>query len=292
MSELNVAPLSLAWEALTLPYAFMRYSLAGTALVGAACGLLGCFIILRRLSLFGDALGHAVFPGVMLASFLGAGHLGVFLGALAAGLAAAALVAWIPSVTRHRADTAMGVVFTGFFGLGVALLTLLPVGTHRVATLMFGRALGVGPADVLAAAGVLLTVLLFITLAFRPLALATFDPVAAGLQGVRVGLLTVLLMVLLTATVVVSLPIVGAVLVVALLVIPAATASLLVDRLAPMLALAALLGLLAAEGGLVMSHVWGWASGASMVLASAAYFLLALGWSQGRRRWATGGLRA
>lgn len=273
---------SLGQDVLTLRYDFMRYSLLGTMLVGAACGLLGCFVILRRLALFGDALGHAVLPGVMLGYLWGGkAFFAIFSGAVLTGLLAAWLVAWIPRVSRHRPDTAIGVVFTGFFGAGVALLSVYQMGASGVTTFLFGRALAIGPAEVGYAAGMLGVVLVFVTLAYRPLVWLTFDPVGAAVQGVPVMALTGVLMLALTGTVVVSLPIVGAVLVVALLVIPGATAYMLVDRLAPMLLVASLVGAASSLGGLVLSHLLGWASGAAMVLAAATFFALALVWNLG-----------
>ncbi|MEB3330633.1 MAG: metal ABC transporter permease [Candidatus Sericytochromatia bacterium] len=292
MATLSPDPtwLTAAGELLTLPYEFLRLSLAGTALVGVACGLLGCFIILRRLALFGDALGHAVLPGVLLGWVLGGRSSAAILGgALLAGLAAAALVATIPRVSRHQPDTAIGVVFTGLFGLGVAILSVHQAGVSGVTSFLFGHALGIGPADVAGAGALLAAALGLLAVAWRPLQVLTFDPQGAAVAGLPVVGLTATLMLVLTATVVVSLPIVGALLVVALLVIPGATAFLLVDRFGPMLGLAGLLGGLSAFGGLALSHLFGWASGASIVLAAAVQFALALGFHAARRRRRPGG---
>lgn len=280
-------------ELFTLRYDFLRLSLVGTTLVGVACGVLGCFIILRRLALFGDALGHAVLPGVMLGWLVGGRSFpAIFGGALLAGGLAAVLVAWIPRVSRHRADTAIGITFTGLFGLGVALLSAHQAGASGVSGFLFGRALGIGPAEV-ASAGVLLAVVLGLLLAaWRPLQLMTFDPVAARVQGLPVATLTAALMLVLTSTVVVSLPIVGALLVVAMLVIPGASAFLLVERMGPMVVLAGLLGGLSASGGLALSHTLGWASGAAIVLASSFLFVLALVVHAARRTLRPGGRSA
>lgn len=274
---MDPALLTSLGDLLTLKYDFLRYSLAGTALIGMACGLLGCFIILRGLSLFGDALGHAVLPGVMVGYLLGGRHFGyIFLGALVAGLVAAALVAWIPRASRHRPDTAIGVVFTGLFGLGVAIMSVNQAGASGITTFLFGRALGIGPAEVAWAAGALAAVLVTVGLAYRQLKLLTFDPVQAVVLGLPVGALSAILMALVTSTVIVGLPVVGAVLVVALLVIPGATAYLIVSRFGPMLVIATVVGGLSAVGGLALSHLFGWASGAAIVLASAGFFALAL----------------
>lgn len=264
-------------DLLTLKYDFLRLSLAGTVLIGMACGLLGCFIILRGLSLFGDALGHAVLPGVMIGYLLGGKNFNaIFVGAMIAGLLAAWLVAWIPRVSRHRSDTAIGVVFTGMFGLGVAIMSLHQAGTSGITTFLFGRALGIGPAEVAWAGGALAAVLAMVTLAYRPLKLISFDPVQAQTLGLPVAGLTAMLMALVTGTVIVGLPVVGAVLIVALLVIPGATAYLLVARFGAMLAVATAVGGLSAVLGLAFSHLFGWASGASIVLAATCCFLLAL----------------
>lgn len=276
-SLFSPATLTALTDLLTLRYDFLRYSLAGTTMIGMACGLLGCFIILRRLSLFGDALGHAVLPGVMVGYLLGGKQFpAIFAGALVAGLISALLIAWIPRASRHRADTAIGVVFTGMFGLGVAIMSLHQAGTSGVSTFLFGRALGIGPTEVAWAAGALLAVLLLVGLAYRPLQLLSFDPVQAMTMGFPVGALTALLMSVLTGTVIVGLPVVGAVLVVALLIIPGATAYLLVERFGPMLLGATSLGGLSAIVGLAFSHLFGWASGAAIVLAATGFFLVAL----------------
>jgi iron/zinc/copper transport system permease protein len=264
-------------DLVTLKYDFLRLSLAGTVLIGMACGLLGCFIILRGLSLFGDALGHAVLPGVMIGYLLGGKNFNViFVGAMIAGLLAAWLVAWIPRVSRHRSDTAIGVVFTGLFGLGVAIMSLNQAGSGGITTFLFGNALGIGPAEVAWAGGALVAVLAMVTLAYRPLKLISFDPVQAQTLGLPVAGLTALLMALVTGTVIVGLPVVGAVLIVALLVIPGATAYLLVERFGAMLAVATILGGLSAVVGLALSHLFGWASGASIVLAATGFFALAI----------------
>lgn len=274
---MDAAFLASLTDLLTLKYDFLRLSLAGTTLIGMACGLLGCFIILRGLSLFGDALGHAVLPGVMIGYLLGGRHFGfIFLGALVAGLIAAGLVAWIPRASRHRPDTAIGVVFTGLFGLGVAIMSVNQAGTSGITTFLFGRALGIGPAEVAWAGGALAAVLLTVGLFYRQLKLITFDPVQAVVLGLPVGALTAVLMALVTSTVIVGLPVVGAVLVVALLVIPGATAYLLVERFLPMLVIATAVGGLSAVGGLALSHLFGWASGAAIVLAATGFFGLAL----------------
>jgi ABC-type Mn2+/Zn2+ transport system permease subunit len=272
-------------DLVTLRYDFLRFSLAGTVLIGMACGLLGCFIILRGLSLFGDALGHAVLPGVMVGYLLGGRHFGfIFLGALVAGLIAAGLVAWIPRASRHRPDTAIGVVFTGLFGLGVAIMSLNQAGTSGITNFLFGRALGIGMAEVAWSAGALLAVVLTVVAAYRPLKLMTFDPVQAVMAGMPVAALTALLMTLVTGTVIVGLPVVGAVLVVALLVIPGVTAYLLVERFGLMLVIATLVGGMSAVLGLAASHLFGWASGAAIVLAATLLFLLALGVHTLKRR--------
>lgn len=270
-------------ELFGLRYEFLAWSLAGTALIGVACGLLGCFIILRGLSLLGDALGHAVLPGVMIGYLAGGKQFTqIFIGALVSGLLAAGLVAWIPRASRHRSDTAIGVVFTGMFGLGVAIMSVHQANSAGVTTFLFGRALGIGPAEVAWAAGALLAVLILVLAAYRPLKLLAFDPVQAAVLGLPVVGLTGLLMALVTGTVIVGLPVVGAVLVVALLVIPGATAYLLVERFGAMLAVAAGVGGLSAVAGLGLSHAFGWASGASIVLAATGCFLVALALRQGR----------
>jgi len=270
--------------ALALRYDFLQQALAGTMLMGIACGLMGALLLLRRMALFGDAIGHAVLPGVMVGYLLGGKQFAwIFAGALLAGMVAASAVFWIPQASRIRPDAAMGAVFTGMFGLGIVLLSRYQSGSGGVSGLLFGHALGIGPSEVAWAFGNLLVVLLLLGVAWKPLKLMSFDPIQAEVTGAPTRALTHLLMLVLTATIVVSLPMVGAVLVAALLILPAAAASLVARHFGTLLLLAGIGGGVASLVGLWVSHAWGLASGASIVLSASALFVL-MGCVRGARR--------
>ncbi len=271
--------------ALALRYDFLQQALAGTVLMGIACGLMGALLLLRRMALFGDAIGHAVLPGVMVGYLLGGKQFAwIFAGALLAGMVAASAVFWIPQASRLRPDAAMGAVFTGMFGLGIALLSRYQSGSGGVSGLLFGHALGIGPSEVTWAFGNLLVVLLLLGVAWKPLKLMSFDPIQAEVTGAPTRALTHLLMLVLTATIVVSLPMVGAVLVAALLILPAAAASLVARHFGTLLLLAGTGGGASALVGLWASHTWGLASGASIVLSASALFVL-VGCVSGARKY-------
>jgi manganese transport system permease protein len=256
-----------------LGYAFMQRALLASVLVGLVCGTLGCYIVLRRMALIGDALSHAVLPGAAIAFILGANDF--FVGAAIAGVVTALLIGWVTANSRVKEDAAIGVVFTGAFALGIVLITLIQSRSVDLFHMLFGNVLGVASRDLWVTAGITAVVLVTIFLLFKELLLHSFDPIMAAAIGLPTRGLHYLLMVLLSLTVVASLQTVGLVLVVAMLITPASTAYLITDRFGRMLGISAGIGVLSSVLGLYGSYYGNVSSGASIVLVATGFFFLA-----------------
>ncbi len=251
---------------------FMRRALAEIALIGLAGGALGCWIVLYEFSYAAESLAHGVFPGLVVAALAG---IPLLLGATPAIVLAAlaiALASRLPGVSR---EVAVAVVVTTMFGLGV-LLALAPDSPPGIQTLLFGDILGVTDSDLIAAAAIAVAVPAALWL-LHPLLLTTgFDRGSARGLGVSPGAVEAALLVLLAAAIVVSVQGLGNLLVVAVLVGPAAAARQLTDRIVPMLVAAAAIAVLAGAAGLYVSYYAGTAGGASIALAIVAAYLLSL----------------
>lgn len=252
---------------------FFQHALLAATLIGALCGVVGTYVVLRGYAFIGDALAHATFPGVAVAYLLGTNILG---GALIAGLITAALIGGIARNRRVSHDSAIGVIFAGAFALGVMLISRIQSYRRDLGSLLFGNLLGVSTADLATIAAIGVLVLGAVLFFYRPLLLNAFDPVYAGAAGYRTGLLDLLTLALLTLTVVVGLQAVGNVLVVAMIVTPSATARLLTDRVPAMMATGAGLGAASGVIGLLLSYPTRLAPGATVVLVATAFFVLAL----------------
>lgn len=262
MMELLLSPLE---------YAFMQNALAVAVISAAVCGMLSCWLVLMGWSLMGEAVAHSVLPGVVLAFILGI-PLGV--GAFIFGMLAVALIAGLSRTTAMKRDTTIGVVFTSLFALGLVLISITPSQPHLM-HILFGNVLGTSRADlyqVAALAGVTVLVLL---LKRRDFTLLAFDRTYAAAIGLRTAVLTAVLLVLLALTTVTALQTLGVILVVAMLVIPGATAFLLARSFGVMLMIGAAAGVLAAVAGVYASYWWDVSTGGAIVLAAAAQFLLA-----------------
>jgi len=261
----------------------VRYALAGSLLLGLCCGLMGSFLVVRRLALMGDALSHAVLPGVALGFLwnMTKDPLAIFIGATASGLLGAGTVHVLRQTTKHKEDAALGFVLASFYGAGICLFTMIqnrPGGSKAgLDKFMFGQAAAMGPGDVLLLGGVTGACVLVLALLFKEFRLASFDPGFARAVGLPVRALQAGLMLLLAFAIVASLQAVGVVLVTAMLVIPAAAAYLLTDRLGTMLLLSAGFGMAAGGLGAFGSFVGrNLPTGPFMVLAASAVFVLAL----------------
>jgi len=265
-------------EAINVVLSGYKLELAASMLVGMACGVIGCFVILRGMALVGDAISHAVLPGVVIAFMLaGTGPLALFFGAMAAGVLTTVLINLIQNNSRIKGDSAIGLVFTVFFAVGVILISALPRGTHfDLKCFLFGNPLAVGKPDlwmmVIVAALVCGVVFLF----FHPLRAASFDPVMAASVGLRPRAVHYLVMFLLAATVVASLQAVGIIMVVAMIIAPGATAYQWTDRLGVMLALSAVVGFFSAGMGFIVSFWQNWPTGPAMTVVAGGLFILSM----------------
>ena len=275
-----LAQLDFDWSQWSVPFSSRWWQeTTCSVLVGIACGVLGCFVVLRRMALIGDALSHAVLPGVVIAFMLtgnaGIGHL--FLGALLAGLITAALIKLVSQYSRTKEDSAIGIVFTAFFALGIILISALPRGTHfDLKCFLFGDPLAVGPDDLLMMEIVAPLVIVTIFVLYHRLKITTFDPVVAAAMGISVSAMHYLIMGMLSATVVAGLKTTGVILVVAMVITPASAAYQLSNRLSSMLILSGVFGALAAAAGMSLAFVTNSPTGPAMVLAATMIFAMAM----------------
>jgi manganese/iron transport system permease protein len=252
-----------------LQFEFMQRALIAIALTGVVSGVLGSYVVLRGLAFIGDALTHAVFPGIVIAVAMGRS---ILLGALVVGLATAAGIATISRGRRISEDTAIGILFAAMFALGVVLVSTLATYQKDVAGLLFGNILSVGREDLYLALATTVVAVAATLLLNKEFALIGFDREMAQAMRYPVFVLDLLLLGLITLAIVVSLQSIGNILVLAMLVTPAATARLLTDRLVTMQVLSAGLGVAAGVIGLYVSFWWNVASGGAVVLTTTAIF--------------------
>lgn len=252
-------------------YDYMRTALWVCALIGGVCGLLSGFVTLKGWSLLGDALSHAVVPGVVLAYMAG---LPFAVGAFTSGLLAAAAMSFVKLKTPVREDAVIGVVFTAFFALGLLLISLFPAALD-LKVVVFGNILAIAPEDVTQLVAISVVCVAVIALKWRDLLLFSFDPHQARVLGLRVRLLHLTLLLLLSATTVAALQAVGAILVVAMLITPGATAYLLTDRFGKMLLIGSALGAVTAFVGAYASYFLDGATGGCIVVLQTLLFLAA-----------------
>lgn len=252
-------------------YEFFQKALLTGLVVGIVCGVIGSFIVLRGLALMGDAISHAVLPGVAISFMLG---INFFIGAVVVGLLAAIGIGFINQNSNIKNDSAIGIVFSTFFAIGVLLIAKANTAMD-LTEILFGNVLTVRDVDrtltLIVAAVVIFVVVLF----YKEFLMTTFDPTMAEASGMPVKTIHYGLMVLLTLVTVVSLQTVGVVLVVSLLITPAATAYLLTKRMSTMVVLSSVLGGTSAIIGLILSFKFNLSSGPTIVLVATAFFLLA-----------------
>jgi manganese/iron transport system permease protein len=258
-----------SWIVAPLAYGFMQRGMLAAVLVGILCAIVGCYVVLRSMAFLGDALAHAVLPGVAIAYLIGANLL---IGALAAAVVVALLISLFSRQGTIKEDTAIGIVFAAALALGVALISSVRTYAVDLTHIMFGNVLGVSPTDVWLIAGIGAAVLLTVLAFYRQFLVIAFDPVLAATQRLPVERLRMLLLLLIALTIVVSLQTVGVGLVAAMLVTPGATAYLLTRRLPTMMMVAALIGAVASISGLYLSYYVNIASGAAVVLVATALF--------------------
>jgi manganese/iron transport system permease protein len=263
------------WNCLAAPlsFSFMQRGLLAAALIAVVCAVIGAFVVLQELAFIGDALAHASFPGVVIAFLL---KFPLELGGAIVGILTALGIGVITRRSMISQDTAIGVLFAGTFALGVALLSTVKNYTKDLFGLLLGDVLAIRASDlvVIAVMGVLMLGIVFAL--YKELVLLTFDPVQAEVIGLPVNLLRELLLGLMAVTIVISIQTIGIVLVVAMLVTPAATATLLVRRFPLVMLVGAVQGIVGAVTGLYLSFYLNIASGATIVLVLTSMFVLAL----------------
>jgi ABC-type Mn2+/Zn2+ transport system permease subunit len=276
-----------SWDRVLEALSYYQMQIGASALIGTALGVMGAFVVLRRMALVGDALSHAVLPGVVVAFILIdriVGNLdgwwgvwGLFLGALIAGLITALSIGWVSKRARAKEDSAVGIVFTAMFGLGVIMISLQPEGTHFDLTCyLFGDPLAIQRQDFHSILIVTPLVLLFVTVGFRALKMISFDPQISTAMGLNVDLIHYIFMGFLAATVVAALRTVGVIMSVAMLITPAAAAYQLTNRLSVMLVLSGLIGGLSAVLGFLLAFALNIPTGPAMVLVATTIFLATL----------------
>lgn len=254
-----------------LTYHFLQNAFITAIVIGIVAGAVGCFIILRSMSLMGDAISHAVLPGVAISFILG---INFFIGAIVFGLLSSIIITYIKENSVIKGDTAIGITFSSFLALGIILIGLAN-STTDLFHILFGNILAVQDSDKYMTIIVGLIVLTLITIFFKELLLTSFDPDLAKSMGMRVSFYHYLLMILLTLVAVTAMQSVGTILIVALLITPAATAYLYVKSLRTMLFLSSALGAVASVLGLYIGYTFNIAAGSSIVLTSTFMFLLA-----------------
>jgi len=255
-------------------YGFMQSAALAAILVAMTCATLGVYVVLRRMAFIGDALAHTVLPGLVIA-YLNSWNL--FGGAILAGAATSLAIGWLAERQEVREDTAIGILFTGMFALGILLIST--VRSFKDFThMLFGYILGVTDEQLRLIAIIAVIVIGLLLLFHKELELTSFDPIHAEVIGLRPSWMRYLLLLMMALAVVSAIQAVGVVLTSALLVVPAAAASLLTNRLVKMMALAMIFATLASLAGLYASFYFDVASGASIVLACIACFVGAWAW--------------
>jgi len=256
-----------------LSLGFFDRALLASALVGVVCAVVGTYVVLRGIAFIGDAIAHASFPGVVAAYLLAVPF---YLGAAVAAVATALAIGVVTKRAGIRQDTAIGVLFAGTFALGVFMFSTIQGYVADLFSFLFGNVLAISPTDLVALLVLGLGVIAVIALLWKELLYATFDPLGAAASGIPVDRLEYLFLALVALTIVVSLQAVGIILVVAMLVTPAATAQMLTVRFTRLMVVASLVGVVSAVLGLYLSFWLDAASGATIVLVQTGLFLLAL----------------
>ncbi len=256
-----------------LRYPFMIRGLVAAMMVGSVCAVVGTYVVLRGMAFFGDALAHAILPGVAVGYLVGGGERAtLFWWALGAAVLTSMGIGAVSKHTEVKEDTATGIIFAGAFALGIALISTVDSYTVDLTHFLFGDVLGVSTGDLLLTGifggGVLLTVAAF----YKEFLVFSFDPILAATLRLSNRFFESLLLILIAVTIVVALQTVGVALMVAMLVTPAATAFLLTRRLPVMMGLAAAIAAFSGVAGIYLSYYYSIASGAAIVLTCTAIF--------------------
>ena len=253
-------------------YSFMVRALVVSVLVGVMCPILGAYVITRGRAFMGDALAHSVLPGMVAAFLLG---ISPFFAAVPAGIAIALLIGTVSRRTGISEDTSIGIIFAGMFALGLVMLSRATTININIEDLLLGQVLGVSQTDVYISLGLTVLVLVGLYAFHRKLVYTTFDELGASVLGIRTGLVEYVLLALLALVIVIGIQAAGIVLVMAMLVTPAATAYLIAKRFVGVMVLGAILGAASAVAGLYLSFHADLPSGPAMALVATLMFALA-----------------
>lgn len=261
-----------------LAFQFFQRALIASVLAGVVCAVVGSYVVLKGLAFIGDAIAHAAFPGVVAAFIFGGPYV---LGGGIAAFATAISIGWVSRRAHLRMDTAIGVVFAGTFALGILMYSSIQGFVGDLFGFLVGNVLAIGPDDLIGLLVLGAIVLGVVAVLWKELLYTTFDPLGAAASGLPVGGLEYLFLGLVALTIVISLQAVGIILVVAMLVTPAATAQLVTVRFARLVLLAVLIGASTAVAGLYLSYWLDVASGATIVLLQTAVFIATLALAPG-----------
>nr|YP_010336109.1 manganese transport system membrane protein [Chroodactylon ornatum]UNJ14515.1 manganese transport system membrane protein [Chroodactylon ornatum] len=254
-----------------LTYGFMQRALIVAIAVGLLCAVVGSYLMVQRLALLGDAISHSVMPGLAIAFSY---QIPIIIGALVAAVLSTLIIAWLNKEFPLKEDTIIGIVFASFFALGIILITIIQKENKiDLNHFLFGNILGVSLEDVISTSTICGIVLTTITFLYKELLFYTFDPLGAEALGLPVKQLNFCLMVLVALTTVASMKAVGVILVLALLIIPSATAYLLVARLDQVMTVASTIGIISSIAGMYVSYYQNIPSGPSIVLVAFSFFI-------------------
>jgi ABC-type Mn2+/Zn2+ transport system permease subunit len=262
----------IAWLLTPFSLVFMQRGLLAALIVGVLCAIVGSYVVLRSMAFLGDALAHAVLPGVAIAYLMGEN---LIIGALIAAVLVALGINALSQRGAIKEDTAIGILFAASLALGVVIISRIRTYATDLNHILFGNLLGVNAADLWLTGILALLVLLSIALLYRPFLIVSFDPILATTLHLPIKLLNNLMLIMIALTIVISIQTVGVGLVAAMLVTPAATAYLLARRLPTMMALSAIFGAISSLTGLYLSYYADIPSGAAIVLVATFIFLLA-----------------
>ncbi|HCU8189459.1 TPA: metal ABC transporter permease [Staphylococcus aureus] len=253
-------------------YQFLNRALITSIIVGIVCGTVGSLIVLRGLSLMGDAMSHAVLPGVALSFLFG---IPMFVGALITGMIASVFIGYITSSSKTKPDAAIGISFTVFLASGIIIISLINT-TTDLYHILFGNLLAITNSAFLTTIVIGSIVLILIIIFYRPLMISTFDPTFSRMSGLNTTLLHYFVMLLLSLVTVASIQTVGIILVVALLITPASTAFLISKKLYSMMIIASLISVISSIVGLYYSYIYNIPSGATIVLCTFVIYIITL----------------
>jgi manganese/iron transport system permease protein len=262
----------IAWLIQPMTYEFMQRGLIAAVIVGIVCSIVGCYVVLRSMAFLGDALAHAILPGIAIAYLVG-GNL--MIGALLASVIVALGIGFFSRHGTIREDTAIGVLFSAALALGIAIISTIRSHAVDLTHILFGDVLGVGTSDLIQISILAIIIIGLVIIFYRPFKIISFDPILATTLKLPAERLRILLLILISLTIVTSLQTVGIGLVAAMLVTPAASAYLLTKSLSRMMVVSAVIGMLSSVFGLYISYYLSIASGSAIVLVSTVVFVIA-----------------